>query len=94
MIIIRPYVAKSMLDEYDEKFLSRRVIDEKFAVSFFFEKYLDLEKCAKKPKKPHDALLFNYLLIEVPNVGFKNTILYKKYIGREKTYQRRKSKGQ
>jgi len=88
----RPYVSKSKLDEYDNRFLSKKVIDEKFAVSFF-DKYLDLEKYAKKPKKLHDALLINYLMIEVPDVGFKNTILYKKYIGREKTYQKRLSKG-
>lgn len=68
------YVPEERLIDYQTRYASRKSHNTKFALSFF-PKYIDFEKAIKNPFSPYDALLLNYWIIEVPNIGLRGSKL-------------------
>ncbi len=75
----RPYVPLSKLEYYDDEFTKRRRYAPKF-ISEVFPKYINFDYWNSRPKEKRDTYLFNYYLIEVPNLGLKYTPLLKRYV--------------
>ena len=84
----RPYVEEKMLSSYDNSFLGKKIIDEKF-ICDLLRKYIDLNNCSRNLKKNHDILIINYALIELPSVGLQYTKLFKDYLKKEKVSLRK-----
>lgn len=87
----RPYVSKKNLPQYEKEFSSRKMYTSKF-IEKFFPKYIDFKKYWKEPKETHHSLLFNYFLIEIPEVGVESTAIFWRYLSEEKKFKKNKLK--
>jgi hypothetical protein len=83
----RPYVPKKKIANYDNDFLSRKVLIIKY-VTGLINKYVNLKYYTKHPKDPKDGYLFNFFLLDFSQRHSKTAKALKEFRNTQRTIDR------